>query len=82
MMLPSASALKDRYNKLTHPLLIVTGDYDRIVNPRCQSHRLSKMLPASRLLVLSGVGHMVHHTDAPTIYDAMLNMDSVPPLTA
>lgn len=63
MMVPSAAALKDHYAELKLPVLVVTGDGDRIVDHVHQSLRLGKLLPNSRLLVLPGVGHMVHHIE-------------------
>lgn len=72
MMIPSAAELKDRYAELKLPILIVTGDGDRIVDHESQSRRLSKLLPNSRLLVLPGVGHMVHHIEPRSMAAAML----------
>lgn len=71
MMVPSAAALKDRYAELKLPVLIVTGDADWIVDHERQSIHLSKLLPNSRLLVLLGVGHMVHHIEPRRIAAAM-----------
>jgi pimeloyl-ACP methyl ester carboxylesterase len=71
MMVPSAAALKDHYVELKLPVLVVTGDGDRIVDHKHQSLPLSELLPNSRLLVLPGVGHMVHHIDPRRIAAAM-----------
>jgi pimeloyl-ACP methyl ester carboxylesterase len=60
LMIPSAAALQDRYGELRLPLTIIAGSGDRIVDPR-QAHRLHKAVRHSKLLVLRGQGHMVHH---------------------
>ncbi|GGE10457.1 alpha/beta hydrolase [Aureimonas endophytica] len=71
-MIPAASALTERYRDLDGPVLIVTGDGDRIVDHRRQSRRLHDLLPQSRLLVLEGSGHMVHHLEPRRIAEAVL----------
>lgn len=45
------------YAKLTMPVLLVCGDRDSITPP-WQGQRLARMLPASRLVMLKGVGHL------------------------
>ena len=77
LLLPSAAALVARYNELKLPVLVVAGDGDRIINPRHHSRRLSELLPNCRLLVLPGVGHMVHHMDSRKICKAMLGTEGV-----
>jgi pimeloyl-ACP methyl ester carboxylesterase len=62
MMIPAAGALRSRYSTLVAPLLIIAGDGDRIVDTARQSRRLHGLLPKSRLVVIDGAGHMVHHT--------------------
>lgn len=63
MMIPSARKLRDRYGELKMPVTIIAGDGDRIVNTGEQADRLHRAIPGSRLWVLPGVGHMVHHAD-------------------
>lgn len=52
-----AGNLADRLAGLTLPVLVVTGDDDRIV-PTEQSLRLAQDLPNARLVVLSECGHL------------------------
>lgn len=41
----------------------MTGDADRIVHVGRQAQRLHGTIPGSRLDVLNGAGHMIHHLD-------------------
>ncbi len=66
LMVPSAAAMEHRYKDLRVPVAIVAGEGDKIVNP-AQSSRLADEIHESRLLVISGVGHMVHYTAKDTI---------------
>ncbi len=74
MMIPAAAALEDRFADLKVPVLIVTGDGDRLVDHEHQSVRLHSRLPNSRLVVLTGVGHMVHHLAPRQMSEAMMEM--------
>ena len=74
MMIPAAAALEDRFADLEVPVLIVTGDGDRLVDHEHQSVRLHDLLPNSRLVVLAGVGHMVHHLEPRQMSEAMMEM--------
>jgi pimeloyl-ACP methyl ester carboxylesterase len=77
LMIPSVAALVARYADLKLPVLIVTGDADRMVNPRHQSYRLDQLLPNSTLMVLPGAGHMIHHTEARKIAEAIVKRPDV-----
>jgi pimeloyl-ACP methyl ester carboxylesterase len=45
------------------PTVIMGGDADRIVDIGRQAERLHGTIPGSRLDVLPGAGHMIHHLD-------------------
>jgi pimeloyl-ACP methyl ester carboxylesterase len=45
----------------------VAGDADRAVTMEAHSGRLHEALPGSRLVVLPGAGHMVHHASPATV---------------
>jgi pimeloyl-ACP methyl ester carboxylesterase len=47
------------YPDVRVPLLVLTGAADRVVSPE-ESHRLHRLVPGSRLVVLPGVGHLPH----------------------
>jgi pimeloyl-ACP methyl ester carboxylesterase len=63
VMVPGAATLAARYGDLKMPVTIVTGDGDRIVGHEGQSLRLHDEVRDSRLVVVEGAGHMVHHID-------------------
>ena len=62
-MVSSAKQLCVRYAAIRCPTVILAGDADRIVNYQRQAQRLHASIPGSRITVLQGVGHMLHHTD-------------------
>ncbi len=62
--------LAPRIRRVTAPVLIMHGDADRIV-PAEQSRRLHELIPGSRLLVLPGIGHMIHHAAPTTVIGAI-----------
>ncbi len=62
-MITAAQQLSPRYRTITCPTIIMAGDADRIVNVERQSQRLHGAIPGSRLDVLVGAGHMIHHLD-------------------
>lgn len=73
LMVPSARQLAGRYPELKLPVSIIAGDGDRIVNTRSQSERLHSDIPGSRLQILPGVGHMVHHIEPQTTMRSLLD---------
>jgi len=62
LMIPAAFRLSHRWHELRLPTVILAGGDDRHVGTRAQSARLHRLLPASELEIVPGVGHMVHHT--------------------
>ena len=61
------SGLPERLDDLTLPILVITGDDDRIV-PTAQSERLAQELPMSALAVIPACGHVAHEEcPAPTL---------------
>jgi pimeloyl-ACP methyl ester carboxylesterase len=63
MMIPDAIALQGHYQELRMPVVIVAGTDDKLVTTERQSARLHEDIPQSTFHSLSGVGHMVHHSD-------------------
>jgi pimeloyl-ACP methyl ester carboxylesterase len=53
-----------RYAALAVPTVLVTGDRDLIVAPRQHSLAFGRAVPAAKLVVLPGIGHMLHHAAA------------------
>jgi len=57
-------SLKARYATLATPTVIMTGDRDLVVAPRQHALPFAAAVPAARLVVLPGIGHMLHHVAA------------------
>jgi pimeloyl-ACP methyl ester carboxylesterase len=66
-LVPAAARLAPRHRELAMPVAIVAGEADRIVTTARQSARLHAELPRSRLTVLPGAGHMIHHASPETV---------------
>ena len=62
-MITAAQQLSPHYSTIACPTVIMTGDADRIVHVGRQAQRLHGTIPGSRLDVLNGAGHMIHHLD-------------------
>jgi pimeloyl-ACP methyl ester carboxylesterase len=61
IMVPAAAALRRHYGELSCPSTVMTGDPDRIIDPKDQSIRLVRELMEAELRIVPGAGHMVHH---------------------
>jgi pimeloyl-ACP methyl ester carboxylesterase len=62
LMIPAAAALAQHHDRLSMPLIIMSGADDLHVLPRLHAERLHRELPHSRLILSPGVGHMIQHT--------------------
>lgn len=62
MMIPAAASLARHYGALVRPVTIIAGRGDALVDQQAQAVRLNGALPDSRLVMLEGVGHMLHHS--------------------
>jgi pimeloyl-ACP methyl ester carboxylesterase len=71
LMVPSAAANAPRYMDLSIPVTIMAGTADRISDPHRQSARLHETIRHSHLVLLPGVGHMVHHVAPDEVVDAI-----------
>jgi len=70
-MIPSARAASERYRQVGIPVLILAGADDKVVPPKGQSERLDAVLRYSRLEVIPGAGHMLHHAHRADVADAI-----------
>jgi pimeloyl-ACP methyl ester carboxylesterase len=61
------TAQATRYSAIKAPTVIISGDADDVVWTRLHSASLAREVPGAKLIVLSGLGHMVHHMAADTI---------------
>jgi pimeloyl-ACP methyl ester carboxylesterase len=59
-MIPVALAMRNRYQELSMPIVIMAGTKDHVVEDS-QAVRLHEDLPHSILRLVPGVGHMVHY---------------------
>jgi pimeloyl-ACP methyl ester carboxylesterase len=67
------TAQAPRYPQIRTPTVIITGTADHVVTPRIHARALAKQVPQARLIVLRGVGHMVHYA-APDRVVAAIDM--------
>jgi len=65
-----ASKLDKRLDELTLPILVITGDDDRIV-PTADSIRLAGELPNASLVVIEAAGHVPHEEQPAEFMDAV-----------
>ena len=64
-------AMEADYPGLTLPVELVHGDRDTSVPLNIHARPLSKILPNAKLIIVSGAGHMPHHSDPQMIVDAI-----------
>jgi pimeloyl-ACP methyl ester carboxylesterase len=53
-----------RYGALAAPTVIMAGDCDMVVPPRRHAMALAAAVPHATLVLLPGIGHMLHHAAA------------------
>jgi pimeloyl-ACP methyl ester carboxylesterase len=53
-----------RYSSLVIPIVIMAGSRDMIVPPRHHARIFADAVPHAKLVVLPGIGHMLHHVAA------------------
>jgi pimeloyl-ACP methyl ester carboxylesterase len=61
----------DRYGELTAPTIALTGDRDPLVPPEHHAMKLAAAVPAAKVEVLPGFGHMLHHAAADRVAAAV-----------
>lgn len=74
-LVPAAAALAPRYKALRMPVVLVAGADDRMVDTATHSGGLHRLVPGSRLVVLPGFGHMVHHGASAAVAAAVLEAE-------
>ena len=68
--LPGALAAQSpRYGDLRVPTLVISGAADPIVRSETQAVPLAKAIPGARLVLLPGIGHMLHFVAAERLTD-------------
>lgn len=69
------SGLAERLTEFTLPILVITGDDDRIV-PTAESIRLANELPDARLVVIPEAGHVPHEEKPEAFVQAFVDFVS------
>jgi len=64
--------LEKRLKELTMPVLVITGDDDRIV-PTKDSIRLAQEIPGAKLAIISNAGHLPHEEQPEACMTAILD---------
>ncbi|CAO4185328.1 alpha/beta fold hydrolase [Methylorubrum populi] len=71
MMTPVTVELQWHYCELELPVAIIAGGGDQIADVGRQSQRLHDELPNSTLIVVPGMGHMIHHLAPERVVEAV-----------
>ncbi len=79
MMQSAASELAPQYDRLKVPVVLLAGERDRLVSTKAQTQRLHKALRISRLHLVPGAGHMVHHEAPDDVVLAIRSMLATQP---
>ena len=65
-----------RYTTLATPAVVITGDRDLIVAPDRHAFAFARAVPAAKLIVLPGIGHMLHHAAAEQVAAEIEKLDT------
>ena len=65
------TAQAPNYRAIQMPTIVITGDIDKTVSPHIHAEAIVAMLPRAKLIVLPGMGHMLHHAAASVVADAV-----------
>jgi pimeloyl-ACP methyl ester carboxylesterase len=70
LMIPSVVSMRNRYQELAMPVVIIAGDGDKVVFKR-RAEQLSSAIPGSVLHIVEGAGHMVHYQAVDRVAEAI-----------
>ncbi len=59
---PFLRAQSARYPSFKPPLIVITGDADRVVSPTVHAEPLRRAVPHAELIVIPGAGHLLPYT--------------------
>ena len=68
------AAQAQRYGEIQVPVLILAGDQDAVVPPTLHALRLGSALPHAEVMMLRGVGHMIHYAAPEQVRTAIANL--------
>lgn len=66
----------DSYARISCPVHVVTGDEDAVVWPHVHSDGLERDIEGAQKYVISGGGHMPHHTHAQLVLDLIMSISA------
>jgi pimeloyl-ACP methyl ester carboxylesterase len=67
----SLKKMSKRYSEISIPVVIITGDEDKIVSPKENAYRLKAAIPQSQLIELRQTGHEIPQTRPESVYTAL-----------
>lgn len=67
----SLKKMSKRYSEIEIPVVIVTGDEDKIVSAKENAYRLQAAIPHSHLIQLKATGHEIPQTHPESVYAAL-----------
>jgi pimeloyl-ACP methyl ester carboxylesterase len=68
---PFLAAQAPKYGAIHRPTVILVGELDEVAPPAVHARPLAKSLPRSELVVLPGMGHMVHFASPQRVGEAI-----------
>jgi pimeloyl-ACP methyl ester carboxylesterase len=71
MLETQVAKLASMYQKIRLPVIIVTGDSDRLVSPEQNAFRLHKTIGGSKLIVVQHAGHQIPQTHPEAVLRAI-----------
>jgi len=71
--------ISKHYAEISIPVVIVTGDHDKVVSPKHNAYRLKTSIAQSKLIELKNSGHQVPQTHPESIYNALTLTGCAPP---
>jgi pimeloyl-ACP methyl ester carboxylesterase len=66
-----------RYGALAVPTVVITGEIDLIVPTHQHARKFAAAVPGAKLVVLSGIGHMLHHAAPGRVLEAIEEIGNV-----
>jgi pimeloyl-ACP methyl ester carboxylesterase len=71
------TAQAPRYGAIEAPTAILTGDQDDVVPPEVHAKAIAAAVPRAKLVVLPGVGHMVHFAAPDRVVETVAGMQKL-----
>jgi pimeloyl-ACP methyl ester carboxylesterase len=65
-----------RYKTIQVPTVVLTGDADEALSPEIHAKAIAKAISRAKLVVLPGVGHMVHFAAPERVIEAIAEIDT------